>query len=437
MGLVIGHARAVASLAVLLLLPALAAGDSGGEAAATRADRWRALREAKRTQVAPPRAGFAERTLLAIEKAERPSILDFNVGGFHPWVQEIGWGSRIAGGTRFWQPDLGRSQVDVHGSALFSIRGYQYYELQAGLITPERRLPRRSTSGRGIYELGEVDVPSERFALYGAVRHRKLTALDFYGLGPDSRPEDRTNFLLRDTSTELVAGFRPVPRVALFSRAGYLKVDTGPGRDETLPSIETVFDDTAAPGLDQQPDFLYLGGTVLLEGRDEPSNPHRGAMLALYLTRFDARGGGDFDFWRLAADARAYVSLGSPARVLALRATALADEADDGSRAPFYLQEVLGGSHALRGFLSFRFRSERLAVAQVEYRWEAWPALELAVFWEGGAVRRADEPWSGSALETTYGMGVRLKTFETVFLRLDVARSDERTRVLLRFNPSY
>jgi outer membrane protein assembly factor BamA len=242
---------------------------------------------------------------------------------------------------------------------------------------------------------------------------------------------------MRDTLTELVAGFRPVSRIGAFVRVGYLQVDTGPGSDDSLPSIETVFDDTTAPGLDEQPDFLYAGATVLLEGRDRPANPHRGALLALYLLRLDSRGSADFDFWRVAADARAYFSLGSPARVLALRATALADEPHEGARVPFYLQETLGGSHALRGFLSFRFRSERLAMAQVEYRWEAWPALEFAAFWEGGAVRRADEPWTGSSLETSYGIGLRLKTFEAAFLRLDLAWSDERTRLLLRFNPSF
>ena len=47
---------------------------------------------------------------------------------------------------------------------------------------------------------------------------------------------------------------------------------------------------------------------------------------------------------------------------------------------PFYLQSFLGGSHTLRAYASQRFRGEKLALFQAEYRWEAAPAVELALF---------------------------------------------------------
>jgi hypothetical protein len=59
------------------------------------------------------------------------------------------------------------------------------------------------------------------------------------------------------------------------------------------------------------------------------------------------------------------------------------------------------------------------------------------LFWEGGAVRRADEDWDLGDLATDWGAGLRLKTFQDVIARFEVAWSDEATRVILRLNRSF
>ena len=160
-------------------------------------------------------------------------------------------------------------------------------------------------------------------------------------------------------------------------------------------------------------------------------------MIALAADRFDERGGDEFTFDRVAGDARAYVSLGSPQRVLAVRALAFADRPAAGARVPFYVQEALGGSHTLRGFRTFRFRGEKVLLFQAEYRWETWPALEFALFTDAGRVYGNGEDFAVSGLETDYGIGVRLKTHQAVIARFDVAHSRETTRFLFRFSPSF
>jgi hypothetical protein len=40
-------------------------------------------------------------------------------------------------------------------------------------------------------------------------------------------------------------------------------------------------------------------------------------------------------------------------------------------------------------------------------------------------------------MHTSYGAGLRIKTFDAVRFRLDVARSREMTRVLVRLGPSF
>jgi hypothetical protein len=427
------------SSSALVLAASLGLVPAAAAQAPTRADQWRALREEKRRRLAPPRAGWLERTLLQIEKAERPAITEINLFGFYPRPGAIGWGSKPALGVRYWQPDLGSSAFDVAGSAFFSLNEYYYFDVQAGLIPHiGRRLPPRSNKGEDVSDLAEISSYGlPRFDLYGAVRARQLTEVDFYGLGAGSSPESLATFLLRDSVYEAVGAFRPSPRVTFFGRGGYMKTETGPGRSGRFPSIDDLFDDDGAPGLLEEPDFAYASGSLLLDGRDRPGNPHRGAMLALTARRFDDVDRDDFAFTRLEMDARAFLPVFSPQRVLALRVQVTADDPDDGHRVPFYLQETLGGSHTLRGYPSFRFRAERLALFQAEYRWEAAPAVELVLFWEGGAVRRADEDWDLGDLATDWGAGLRLKTYQDVIARFEVAWSDEATRVILRLNRSF
>jgi surface antigen Omp85-like protein len=430
--------RASALVALLAGSAAAAQEPAQEPAPGTRVEQWTRLRREKAERVEPPEKGFLERQLLALEKAERPSLFDLNVEGFYPRAVFLASGSEIAFGTRFWRPDLGGTRLDVHASAFFSFDGYEFYDLQLGRLPHrEKGFPVRSTSGDDVYELGNLPRVDPGFAFYTSVRYRHYPQNRFYGLGGGTEPEDGSNFLNQDAHYEAVGGYKARRGLSASVRAGFVQAFIGPGTDDESPTIGALYDDTSAPGLDRQPDFFRLAGLVLLDGRDRPGNPHRGGMVAVGAARYDERGGDEFTFNRFAADARGYLALGSPQRVLAARAFALSDRPEDGSRVPFYFQEALGGSHTLRGFQSFRFRGEKVLLLQAEYRWEPWPALELALFADAGRAFRSDEAFSVEGLESDFGLGVRLKSSEDVLARFDVAKSREDLRFLLRFGPSF
>jgi hypothetical protein len=423
--------------AALILLP-LGVGAQEPAPAETRAERLReARRKAPQTPPEPYRPTFLERQILAVEKAERPSILDFQYKGLHPRFQGISSGSRTAPALRFWRPELGGRPLSLHASAAYSIAGYQLYDAQLGLIPHSgQSLPARSTKGDDVYELGSLERPGpSHLILYASARYRHNPKERFFGVGPDSRLGDRSLYLLKDGLYELVGGYQFTPRIAATVRGGLLQVETGPGEDDDLPAVHVRFSDLTAPGLYIQPDFYRVQGTLLLDGRDRPWNPHGGGMLALSVARFSDRDHEGFGFRRIAVDARGYVSLGSPQRVLAARVLASSDDPDEGARVPFYLMDSLSNSHTLRGFQSLRFRDERLLSLQAEYRWEAAPALELALFCDAGRAFQGD--WSLEDLETAYGVGLRIKSHEAVLARFDLARSDEGTRLYVRFGGSF
>jgi hypothetical protein len=426
-------------LVALLGVPVEAPADPAAPAA-TREEQWRRKREEKgRQPPRPPRPSFLERQVLALEKAERPSLLDLHYKGLWPTFAALASGSRVAPGVRFWEPKLFGSRVSLHASAAYSVAKYQLYDAQLGLIPhTAARLPHRSTKGDDVYELGSLEQgAAPGLVFYGSFRARRHPRERYYGLGGGSRESDLTAFAYEDTLAELVAGWQFGRHLSLTARGGVFEPSAGRGEDPERPSIETRFGDAGAPGLGSEPEYVRSTAQVFYDRRDVPFNPHRGFVLTAAATRFDERGGERWSFDRVAVDARGYLPLGSVQRVLALRAYVSRDDPGEGSAVPFFLQEALSNSHTLRGYQSFRYRGEKLLSLQAEYRWEAAPALELAAFLDAGRAFRAHEDLEISGLRTTYGGGLRIKSWSDTLFRLDVGRSREGTRVYARFGAAF
>jgi surface antigen Omp85-like protein len=352
-------------------------------------------------------------------------------------VRNISRGSWPAAGVRLWRPAFAGSPLDLHASAFYSLRRYEFYDFQLGRLPHHGRgFPPRSTSGDELHEIGNVRALGPRFTAYTTLRYMHEPQTPFYGLGAASPPE-RTTYLYQHATYEGAAGYDVTPHLALQVRAGLKQVFIGPGQDHDSPTTQALFDETTAPGLTRQPDFFHWATSVLFEGRDEPGRPHRGAMLALGWEGFDDLKSSSYRFDRYAADGRAFVPLGSTQRVLALRVRVSSDHPAAGSVVPFYFQETLGGGHNLRGFHTYRFRGNKLVLGQAEYRWEAWPALEFALFVDAGRVFAADEALSLHDLEHDWGIALSLKTSDATLLHFDTAFSREGTRAVLRLGASF
>ena len=170
--------------------------------------------------------------------------------------------------------------------------------------------------------------------------------------------------------------------------------------------------------------------------RSSTRRPHRGAVIAVAASRYDDVGGNRFRFNRFALDARGFVPLGNPQRIIALRLHGFFDDPSIG-RVPFYLQESLGGSHTLRGFNGFRFRGEKVILGQAEYRWLAAPPIELAVFYDIGTVSAPGEDLDFDDSKSNWGVGLRIKNFRTTLVRLDYARSFETSVFMFRVSSPF
>jgi Omp85 superfamily domain len=386
------------------------------------------------------RPGFIKRRVRSFLSDDDPNDdRGLHFGPFRPRVEILSSGSRPGPMLHFWAHDIGGTAFDVHASGSYSIYGYQYYDLQMGLVPHDGRALPHVERGTGVlFPLSELEKNAsiDGFNVYVSARYRDYPKEDFYGVGASSLRVNRTDYRLQDSLYEGIIRFK-TGRLSMMGRAGLLKTLAEPGTDSLFTNTEVAFSESTAPGLTTSPDFVHLSAAAWIEGRDRPANPHRGLSLGLAFSRFDQRNGHDFSFSRLVVDAREYLPLGSNRHVIALRQVALLDKPDEGNSVPFYMQASFGGSTFLRGYGSSRFRDNKLVALAAEYRFGLTSKVQLALIYEGGQVFPTFDDFERSGFRTSYGAGIRLMSTKKVHFRLDVLRSPERTRIDVKLGPSF
>jgi outer membrane protein assembly factor BamA len=103
----------------------------------------------------------------------------------------------------------------------------------------------------------------------------------------------------------------------------------------------------------------------------------------------------------------------------------------------FFLMPTVGGADSLRGYREFRFRDAAAVTLNAEYRWEAFSALDLALFVDAADVGPTWRSLVGARLKSSWGMGVRFNTNRRVFLRIDVAGGREGPRIWTALGPVF
>ncbi len=411
----------LALLLSTLCAPVLLAGTDSASPAAdgppqTRAEERRRYRDLKRQDAQTPQRPQVQRALVWFEQQGREKVENFNVHRFFPKFGGLPTGSGFAGGTRYWNPRLRGTPWDFQATALTSVRGYQLLDFQ----------------------VGQIEQPERPLTFFADVRYRDFPQEDFFGLGPGSSEQARSDYRMEDSFFGATVRYRTHRHVQLEARGGLLRARSRRGTDERFPDAQDVFSPVDVPGLSDRTDYLSWSGSVLLDFRDQPGPAaHEGGSVRFGLTRYDDIDADRFDFTKVETDADYYVPLWSSGRTLALRYFHALDVAGGGHHVPFYLHGTLGGSDMLRGFREYRFRDRNLVYLSAEYRWEAVPALEFAVFHDAGKVFSDRGDYGFTGLQRSTGVGVRIKTRRAVVVRVDAARSREGNRFYFKFGPAF
>jgi outer membrane translocation and assembly module TamA len=210
------------------------------------------------------------------------------------------------------------------------------------------------------------------------------------------------------------------PVVAVAGGVEYQNPRVGTGTDDRVPSIDDTYDDSTAPGLSGQPDYLRTLAIFDVDYR-QPRNARRGGWYHLELSRFEDRDLGLYTFSRADLDVRQFVSFLSERRIFAARAFVSTSDTKTGQTVPFYLMPTLGGNDSLRGFRPYRFRGPHALLLQGEYRFEVWSGLDAALFYDAGKVAMNRSDLDFKHLESDYGFGFRFNTDNGTILRVDAA----------------
>lgn len=420
----------------LLVALCLALGSAGVGAAqdSTRAEQLRAARHVKAAALYFARPSLVERAVRFVRESnfieDNKLVIDLpsiDLFGIHPWLGGLGSGSGRAAGLRY-QRSGGR---------------YDFVQVQGGVSQ------RRYVEVEGVlgYEWGE----REQLVTYAYARHRYQPQEDFYGIGPGTMQTQHADYRLSETIAGALVGTSPLYRALVGGHASVLVNRLGPGRDAEYPDVREAFAGESVPGLEASTNYLMLGGWAEYDGRNAPYvdgygrrfaptqeqlrgislDASRGLYFAAVATYYFQVGGMRYRFARLDLEAQQYLPFRRGMQAIALREYVSFTRTGDGADVPFYLMQPLGGGRSLRGFSSFRFRDRHAALVNMEFRWQVWLRLDLALFLDAGYVFDEVAAWRLGRPEKGYGLSFRFRSRSgrRVIYRLDVAHSREGTSV--------
>ncbi len=377
----------------------------------SRAEEIKAARREKAQHLEPDKVPKAEEALREIKDRRLLERISAGIAGFRLKLGGVATGGGFALGPEYLRRDLANGNLIFRAAAQTSFRAYQRYDLQ--FSAPH---------------FAEDKLFFDFFSV-----HHNYPGINYYGPGPDSKKEARSNFRLEDTAIDATFGVQPFRGLKFGVSAGYLFVNVGPGTDKRFVSSELVFTPAQAPGIDQQADFLRYGLFAQVDYRDNPGGARSGGNYTIAFDSFSDRTLDLHDFRRLNVELQQFIPFFNKRRVIALRGKSTLTYKWAGQTVPFYLQPILGGSEDLRGFRPYRFYDDNMIVVNGEYRWEVFSGLDMALFADGGKVFPSKSQWNLHHLETSAGFGFRFNVRNNVFLRIDVGFGHEGPQVWFKF----
>lgn len=399
-----GSPRAILCLALCVL--AICRSADAQEASTREAEilRQQAAKAEKLRDLGPSRA---ERQIQRLE----PVLLRTAPSGFYPW-----FGSVLGGGYMAFGPgyrtvlgDTGHLNV----FAAWSLRNYRTLDAMALLPT--------FLDGRG------------RVEVYG--KYLYADKVSFYGLGRDSREEDKTSFTYEPITAGTRVQFEVVPYLFLGGGVGYEGVDTSGGA--RAPSVERVFTPAEAPGLGEDVDYLVTRASAAIDWRESPGYTTSGGLYRIEHRRYAARDNAPYDFDATEVELQQFVPILRANWVLAFRGLGIVTSGRGGDEVPFFMMPTLGSGRYLRGYANRRFRDRNSILLQAEYRWRPSKFVDMAIFYDAGKVesRRGDLDFDD--LKTSWGGGIRFHGPAYTALRLELAKSREGLSFIFAGGPSF
>ncbi len=252
----------------------------------------------------------------------------------------------------------------------------------------------------------------------------------FYGLGQDSREEDRSSFGLRQWSAGALWQLEPSRHFRFGSeyRGALLKALALEGG--LSPSVARVFGPDL-PGLDQRVDLQSVG--AFLETDFLRGDYGLGAFGHVSASWQDSFGGPDIRYARYEARLEGRLPVVRDSALVGHLAAELTRKAAGSEPIPFYLNPRIGGSTTLRGFALDRFYGRNMIFLSLEYRYAIHPNFEFQILHDAGQIFDHTAELGALTWHRMNGIGLRYKTETGTAFRIEIARSVEGVAVQISF----
>jgi hypothetical protein len=247
--------------------------------------------------------------------------------------------------------------------------------------------------------------------------------VSYYGLGPDTVTDAKSNFGAEEGYAGLTLGLRPSPWFRLSGDVAYEDFKTKAGAGST-PSIEILYDETTAPGLGSNPTYIHSQAEAAIDWRPGAGYARRGGFYGIAFHDYSDLDD-TFSFQRLDGEIVQHIPLLRENWVISLRGRVQSTVNDD-DVVPYFMMPYLGSGSTLRAYPSQRFRDRHALLTSAEFRWiPNRLALDMAIFYDAGKVASRREDLDFEDLATNWGIGARFHGPSTTILRIEMARGSE------------
>jgi hypothetical protein len=355
--------------------------------------------EQKSKDLRHPEPNKVEKLLTRME--EGGWILSPSPRGFYPYFDSVypGGGLTLGAGYRKYVADY--AHVDARG--LYSFKNYKLIEGLAGSPNHLR---------------GRLD-------FQGRVGWRDATQIGFYGVGRDSKADDRANFRLNETYVEGSITAKPLRWIHLSGGVSFEDYREKQGKGSE-PSIEEEYDASTAPFLGSNPSYVHSQIGAAIVWQESPGYGRKGGLYRLSFHDFRNMGSsalGSFQIRR--GELVQHIPILRENWVLSLRGR-VESVMGTTSDVPYFLLPYLGSGSTLRGYMTGRFRDRHAMLMTGELRWiPNRLGLDMAVFYDAGDVAPNWSALRFNGMKHDVGVGIRFHSPALTFLRFDVAHGSD------------
>ena len=312
----------------------------------------------------------------------------------------------------------------VTWNSLLGARGSVYYQY---LLTPDETYTfyaSQSTGNQADYTVNYANfaLAQQRYRFEGRLEYSNDRTARFFGLGPNSRKEDETNYTSREAVGLFTLGRRIIPGLVLSvtERVRYVAIDQG--AVTALPFLGESFQGLAG----EEGGLVWAHRLALTyDTRDSRATPRQGSFGEAVVEGAARTLGSQAAFVRYGLEGRFWWPLFDARLITATRGLWGWVE---GAALPFFELSALGGETTLRGFGEHRFLDRGRILLNIEERLRTFTFtyedirthLELAFFVEAGQVFHTWNELRTKNIQTVSGVGLRLVVTSKLVAKIDI-----------------